>query len=239
MLILASNSPRRKQLMALGGWNFEVIAVPVDESVQPGELPQDYVRRLAESKACAALDVLDAALRSQALVIAADTAVVDVSDSPSQQSNAPSGETDGAAFEIFGKPRDAAHAEVMLRRLRGRTHQVMTGLAVLKASDACLRSEVVITDVPMRGYTDREMQAYIVSGDPLDKAGAYAIQHAGFHPVQNLQGCYANVMGLPVCHLSRMLAGFGVLPLQDAAHDCQAALEYPCPLSEKLQMMQE
>jgi predicted house-cleaning NTP pyrophosphatase (Maf/HAM1 superfamily) len=118
----------------------------------------------------------------------------------------------------------------MLRRLRGRTHQVYTAVVALRPEDNALLSEVVVTDVPMRQYSDDEILAYIDSGDPLDKAGAYAIQHAGFKPVEHLEGCYANVMGLPICHLSRMLAAFGVYPETDVPGTCQKMLYYPCPI---------
>ncbi len=219
MLVLASNSPRRKQLIALGGWPFTVLAPQVDERVLPGEVPGDYVRRLAESKARAALALLQAEARCEALVVAADTAVVDrLADDAEGK----------ARYEIMGKPADAADAERMLRQLRGRIHQVFTGLAVLRASDEYLVEQVVITDVPMRPYSDEEMWAYIASGDPLDKAGAYAIQHPGFNPVRNLHGCYANVMGLPLCHLAKSLGRSGLSPIPPVFRACQEALEIPC-----------
>jgi MAF protein len=218
MLVLASNSPRRKQLMALGGWNFSVLAAEVDESVCPGESPDVYVLRLAEDKARATLPMLKEPSSSSALVIAADTAVVDLDG------------TERGGGVILGKPASPAQAEEMLRRLRGRVHQVYTGLVVLRLRDGALFSEVVITDVPMRNYHDEEIRAYIATGDPLDKAGAYAIQHAAFNPVRNLHGCYANVMGLPVCHLARMLAKHGVDPQSDLPRQCQQALNYPCPV---------
>jgi MAF protein len=218
MLVLASNSPRRKQLMALGGWDFSILAAEVDESVRPGEAPEAYVRRLAEEKAYAALSLLEDSASTAALVVAADTAVVHRHGADAE---------DGV---ILGKPADAAQAEEMLRRLRGRVHQVYTGLAVLRPRDGDLSCRVIVTDVPMRDYSDEEIRAYIATGDPLDKAGAYAIQHAGFHPVRNLHGCYANVMGLPVCHLARMLARHGVDPQSDLPWQCQQALDYPCPV---------
>ena len=118
----------------------------------------------------------------------------------------------------------------MLRRLRGRVHQVFTGLAVLRVASEELQSEVVATDVRMREYSDEEMLAYIATADPMDKAGAYAIQHPVFNPVQNLQGCYANVMGLPVCHAARLLTQFGCPPASDIVQGCQQALEFTCPV---------
>jgi MAF protein len=137
------------------------------------------------------------------------------------------------SYEILGKPADAAEAEAMLRRLRGRVHQVFTGLAVLRVAGEELQSEVVATDVWMRDYSDEEMLAYIATADPLDKAGAYAIQHAVFRPVQNLQGCYANVMGLPVCHAAGMLTQFGCPPVSEIVQGCQQALEFTCPVFHK------
>jgi septum formation protein len=205
-LILASNSPRRRYLLGLTGLDFAVIPADVDESTILGESPQDYVLRLARDKARAV-----AALQGDAkTIISADTTVVD----------------DG---EILGKPHDAADAERMLRQLRGHTHQVYTGMALL-SSDGRLLSELGFTDVPMRSYTDEEMAAYVASDDPLDKAGAYAIQHEGFHPVENMQGCYANVVGLPLCHLVRSLRKIGLEPKENVAEQCQEAFKYSCPV---------
>ncbi|MCI0521940.1 MAG: Maf family protein [Chloroflexi bacterium] len=210
MLYLASSSPRRRELLALGGWQFTVAPAAVDERALPGEAPLDYVLRLAEAKARAAgesLRSLDGA--RDALAVAADTTVAD-----------------GAA--ILGKPADAAEAEAMLRRLRARTHQVYTALAVLRLADGLLLSDWACTDVPMRAYSDAEMHAYIASGDPLDKAGAYGIQHAVFRPAQLAGGCYANVMGLPLCHLARTLARLNASARADLAQRCQAAQRYEC-----------
>ena len=240
MLILASNSPRRKQLLAFTGWDFTTLAPQVDESVLSGESPEDYVERLARAKAKEALSRLQARqgiagqrdpnLRDarEVIILAADTAVVD-----------PQG-VDGLreTSQILGKPADDQEAEAMLRRLRGRTHQVFTGLAVLMAADLKQNnfqliseaSALVITDVPMRVYSDEEMMAYIATGDPLDKAGAYAIQHPVFRPVRNLQGCYANVMGLPVCHAAALLAQFGLQPARPIFQECRREMEYPCEI---------
>jgi len=227
MLVLASNSPRRKQLLALGGWDFTVVAPDVDECVLPEETPQEYVRRLAESKARAARQVLrgaaspvtgsDQSRIPEIIILAADTTVAHRAAFE-------------VSFEIMGKPADAGEAEAMLRQLRGQVHQVFTGLAVLRVADDCLISEVVLTEVRMRDYSDDEMLAYIATADPLDKAGAYAIQHAVFNPVQNLQGCYANVMGLPVCHAARLLTQFGCPPASDIVQGCQQTLQFTCPV---------
>jgi septum formation protein len=213
MLVLASNSPRRKQLLSLGGWDFTVFPAHVDESVLPGESPSEYVRRLAESKAWAVLG--QGKFSADTLVVAADTTVVD-------------GRT------ILGKPRDAQEAETMLKSLRGRSHQVLTGLALLSAAERELVGDLCASEVFMRAYSDEEIEEYIASGDPFDKAGAYAIQHPGFKPAERLQGCYANVMGLPVCHLSALLATFGVYPMNDLVQNCQQVLDAPCQVFERV-----
>jgi len=117
----------------------------------------------------------------------------------------------------------------MLLSLRGRTHQVLTAIAVHTAEGELLR-DLSVDDVPMRAYSSAEMEAYVASGDPLDKAGAYAIQHPGFHPAENFSGCYASVMGLPLCHLVRTLARKGLTPPVDVPAACQADLGYACPV---------
>jgi MAF protein len=207
-LVLASNSPRRKQLLALGGWEFSVAVADVDESQRSGEAPGDYVLRLAGTKARASASKAP----GTAIIIAADTAVVD-------------------RDEIMGKPADARDAVRMLERLRGHTHQVYTGLALLRKSDGHILTDLSVTDVPMRDYSDAEIAAYVQTGDPLDKAGAYAIQHPGFQPVQGMAGCFANVMGLPLCRLAVLLRQFGVSPMTDVARLCQAEIKYDCPIS--------
>jgi len=211
-IILASNSPRRKTLLGLLGWDFSVVPADVDETVLPGETPPNYVLRLAESKARA----VGERLGENAVIISADTTVVD-------------------GDEILGKPIDAVDAARMLRQLRGRTHQVYTGVAVHlphrhQQSRDVLLTDLGAADVPMREYSDEEMDTYITSGDPLDKAGAYAIQHAGFHPVEMLKACYANVVGLPLCHLTRTLSKIGLDPDVNVPEACQSTLGYECPV---------
>jgi MAF protein len=204
-LILASNSPRRRQLLALAGWDFIVSVADVDESPLLNETPANYVLRLAETKA--------RAIQAEAgqVILAADTTVVDGSD-------------------ILGKPRDNREAIAMLTRLRGRTHQVHTGIALLRVSDGLLFKDLCVTDVPMRGYSDEEIQLYVATGDPLDKAGAYAIQHPEFSPVASMDGCYASVMGLPLCHVVRLMRNMGFSPNTDVPLNCQKLLEYDCPV---------
>ncbi len=207
ILVLASNSPRRSFLLGLGGWMFHVSPTNTDESRLPGETPQAYVLRLAEAKARVCAETV----HPGEVVIAADTAVTLESD-------------------ILGKPSSLAEAAEMLRRLRGRRHQVCTAVAVLEKDTGVLLTDLCVTNVKMRAYTDEEIQAYVFSGEPLDKAGAYAIQHEGFHPVEDLRGCFASVMGLPLCHLSRTLAKLDIHSRTPLAEQCQSALRYECPI---------
>ena len=204
-LILASNSPRRKQLLALTELDFIVSVADVDESVQENELPAAYVLRLAEKKARAIHADADA------IILAADTTVVD-------------------GTNILGKPTDSDEAIKMLTQLRGRTHQVYTGVALLRKSDGYILTELGVTDVPMRSYSDEEIRNYVATGDPLDKAGSYAIQHPEFSPVAHMDGCYASVMGLPLCHVTRMLRKMDIHLRADVPSNCQKLLEYDCPV---------
>jgi len=174
------------------------------------ERPFEYGLRVAKNKAQAA-----AAGLSSGIVVAADTIVID----PLADDKA-----------ILGKPSDRLEAAMMLRRLRGRIHQVYTALAVIDAGCGFMLTDSCLTDVPMRNYTDEEIMAYIDTGDPLDKAGAYAIQHKGFHPVESLEGCFANVMGLPLCHLNRTLIKMGIYPATHLPTACQSRLKYACPV---------
>lgn len=211
MFVLASNSPRRRELLSLSGWQFSVLPSEIDESVLPGDTAEGYVRRISERKARGTQNMLSPDSAPDRFILACDTAVVD-------------------GDLILGKPIDAEHAGRMLRRLRGHVHQVFSALTVIDLQDDSLSQELCVTDVPMRQYSDEEVQVYIKSGDPMDKAGAYAIQHPGFQPVGDLRGCYANVMGLPLCHLVRSLEKFGVEPDRDVPRACQDALGYFCPV---------
>lgn len=210
-LVLASSSPRRKQLLGLGNWKFEVIVSEIDESQHVGEPPEKYVLRLAKEKTLA---VAQKAL-PESIVIGSDTSVID-------------------GNEILGKPNDAQDAIRMLKQLRGRTHQVYTGIAIYRLSDQRMLTELSITNVPMRAYGDDEINAYVNTGDPLDKAGAYAIQHPDFQPVHSMSGCYAGVMGLAMCHVVRALEKFGVQAQADVPTACQSLLNYQCPVSSAI-----
>lgn len=209
VILLASNSPRRRELLALTGWGFITHPVNIDETPLPGELPPDYVLRLAEGKARAAAALTGSGM----LVFGSDTTVADGTD-------------------ILGKPLDAKDAAAMLTRLRGHSHTVYTALALFRPETGELYSDLCATLVPMRNYSDDEMIRYVQSGDPLDKAGAYAIQHVGFHPVEHLAGCFASVMGLPLCHLVRLMCKAGISPAADVPAACQSTLQYACVIHE-------
>ena len=207
-LLLASGSPRRRELLSLLGLPFSVVVADVDETDGDGESPPAMVQRLSRAKALAV-----AAGHAHALVVAADTTVA----------------LDG---ESLGKPADAAEATAMLRALRGRPHQVYSGLTVAQG-DRTL-TDLAESDVWMRDYDDEEIARYVASGDPLDKAGAYAVQHADFHPAGRVAGCFASVMGLPLCHLVRTLTWLGVAVPADVPTACQAHTGFACQVFEEI-----
>lgn len=188
-LILASASPRRRDLLTHIGFEFEIVPADVDESVPDGERDVATIaRELARRKAAAiAPDYPDD------IVLAADTIVVD-------------GE------ELLAKPESAEDAWRMLRQLRGRRHEVITGIAVASGDD--IRLDHVSTGVLMRDYSDEEIEASIARGAPFDKAGGYAIQDPVFNPVERFDGCYCNVVGLPLVASVKLLieAGFSHKP---------------------------
>jgi septum formation protein len=220
MLILASKSPRRVQLMKSGGYDFEIVPVTVNEQIIFGEAAGVYVSRIASLKARAASDHAQTWMNSGDLIISADTAVV------YQERNI--NQTAGWRDIVLGKPADRTQAEKMLRRLRGGQHQVCTAIVVYDPFENKKPSAIQYSTVEMRDYTDSEMVNYLESGDPLNKAGGYAIQNPDFHPAQFVQGCYPNVMGLPVCLLRRLLEEFGVFPSHESVNDCQEVSNSPC-----------
>jgi septum formation protein len=220
-LLLASASPRRRELIKLLGLPVETTSADVDEVPLPGERAAEMAQRLSREKALAAARQIlppphrGASQFTSRLILASDTVV----------------SLDG---EPLGKPRDAAEARSMLRRLRGRIHQVYTAITLIDLQTDRSIADLAGSDVPMRRYTDAEIEAYIASGDPFDKAGAYAIQHAGFRPVEDFSGCFANVMGLPLCHVARSLRRTGVEAPNDVPMLCQAHLRYDCPVFEEI-----
>jgi MAF protein len=203
-LILASGSPRRRQLLPLLGLPFVIKTVNVDERALDDEPPTEMVLRVSQAKALAVNGV-----RSDELVVAADTIVV----------------SDG---HILGKPQDPEEATRMLRRLRGRPHMVYSGICVWHLAMRRMVSELAGSEVWMRDYTDAEIASYVDSGDPLDKAGAYAIQHPQFDPVSRVEGCRLSVVGLPLCHVGRALASFGVVVPANVPGACQAFNQRGC-----------
>jgi septum formation protein len=227
-LLLASASPRRRELIKLLGLPVATTAADIDEVPLPGERAEDMAVRLSIAKARAAssltrsvhpssLPVSSPQARRAAgrILIASDTVV----------------SLDG---EPLGKPRDAAEARSMLQRLRNRTHQVYTGITLIDTDADRLVTDLAGSAVQMREYSDAEIDAYIASGDPFDKAGAYAIQHDGFHPADRFDHCFANVMGLPLCHVVRALRQLGVEPISDVPVVCQSYLNYQCPVFESI-----
>lgn len=183
MLVLASASPRRKELLAQAGFQFTITPASIPEDPRPGENPVAYVTRLAREKAEHVYAKLHA--EDAAIVLGADTTVV-----------APNG-------EILGKPADTADAARMLRLLSGSTHQVITGVAVVRAGHVETAAEV--THVTVLTLSDQEIATYIATGEPMDKAGAYAIQGYAARWIPRVHGCYFNVVGLPLALVSSML----------------------------------
>jgi len=187
MLILASASPRRHELLTQAGISFTGVAAGINEDLLPNEAAAAYVQRLAEEKAQAVWNANGSADTSEdpLLVLGADTCVV----------------CDG---HILGKPTDTADARRMLELLSGRTHAVLTGLAVVTGRKV-LR-DLEITQVTFNRIDDSEIVKYIASGEPLDKAGAYAIQGYAARWIPRIEGCYFNVMGLPIARTIALLA---------------------------------
>ena len=193
-IILASGSPRRRQLLEqVGLRGFVIRSSDVDESVRPGLTPAEMVEELSARKAAAVVREAP----KDGLVLAADTVVA----------------LEGA---VLGKPASPEEAARMLAALSGRTHQVYTGLTLAGPGAVCTEHEV--TDVTFRALSGAEIAAYVATGEPMDKAGAYGIQGLGALLVQRLEGDYFNVMGLPLCRLGRMLRAFGVELLSPDGH---------------------
>lgn len=196
MLILASGSPRRRELLSQAGLVFTVAAADINEDLLPNEAAAAYVQRLAEEKAQAIWNDHRSTDTSEdpLIVLGADTCVV----------------CDG---HILGKPKDSADARRMLELLSGRTHAVLTGLAAV-AADKTVR-DVEITQVTFNQIANAEIAQYIASGEPLDKAGAYAIQGYAARWIPRIEGCYSNVVGLPIARTIALLAEVQAAPASD------------------------
>jgi MAF protein len=206
-LVLASASPRRKELFSLTGWSSEIKTVEIDEQPGPDEAPVSLVTRLASEKGQSA----SRSIGDPHLLIAADTIVVDNG-------------------QILGKPADSGHAKQILQDLAGKSHRVITALTIVDSDQQTTMLDLCETVVPMRNYSTDEIDDYIATGSPFDKAGAYGIQDDDFHPVatEDMTGCYANVMGLPLCHLLRSLQKMGLQPDSDVPMACQIFTNYKC-----------
>ena len=210
-LLLASASPRRRQIINLLGLSYTVAVASDGEEEAEARYrgPNEQLAVwLAKHKAAAALKLPEAAGR---LVITADTTVL-------------------LENEILGKPRDVEQAFELLRALRGRWHHVITGVVVctVREGKTVMQSASCATPVLMRNYSDREIAEYVATGDPMDKAGAYGIQNPAFQPTERIDGCYFNVVGLPICTVIDLLAEFGVYPSRK-----HLRADTDCPWSEK------
>ena len=202
-LVLASASPRRKELLALMGLPFETRPGTFVEPKQGNQSPQNYVLSLAAAKAD------HVPVQAGEIILSADTIV---------------------AFEdeLLGKPADDAEAFETLKKLRGKPHSVFTALNISDVSAGKTLQSVCKTTVVMREWTPEEEAAYIYKGSYRDKAGGYAIQDPEFHPVERIEGCYANVMGLPLCHLYRLFVQLGLGLPKDLPAACQAHNNISC-----------
>ncbi len=209
-IYLASTSPRRRQLLAEAGIRFTLFPVPIDEDALSAEYigPLDHLGEyLAREKAVAAVTHLRDA-GEDGIVLAADTTVL----------------LDGKSL---AKPLDTEDAISMLRSLRGREHVVATGVAVAPTDWRTVLSATAATRVRMRDYSDDEVEQYVATGDPLDKAGSYSIQHPSFMPVESLAGCHLGVIGLPICLVTLLLAQVKL----GAPHLPNSHASPPCPWS--------
>jgi septum formation protein len=185
-LVLASRSPRRKALLEKLGLPYRVLEVDIDETFLPGESIERSVQRLAAEKALVCLSEI-----ADGIVIGCDTVVV-------------------VDSQVLGKPRDPDDARAMLRTLSGRSHQVISGLAVLDAKSGALMTACERTIVHFQPLLEEDIEAYVASGEPLDKAGAYAIQGKAARFIPRIEGCYYNVVGLPLHCLASLLKKMGI-----------------------------
>ena len=185
-LILASASPRRAEILRDAGYHFSILSSAIDETPFAGESPNDLVLRLAEAKA----ELAAARAVGPAILIAADTEVV-------------------LDNQIFGKPRSSDDARRMLKKLAGRAHAVLTGVCLIRLPDAERISFVETTLVQFAPLSDEEVTRYLATGEPHDKAGAYAIQGYAARYIPRIEGCYFNVVGLPLARLQQALSELG------------------------------
>jgi septum formation protein len=188
-LVLASGSPRRRDLLSRLEVPFDTVPAEIAEKARPGETPRELAERLAREKAEAVVAQIGSTPRR--VVLGSDTIVV-------------------LGEEVLGKPRDPEHALALLRKLTGRTHLVMTGIAVVESDTGRTRSRVVESRVTLRNADETELRDYVATGESLDKAGAYALQGAGRRFVEGVEGSETNVIGLPMEETLAMLQDAGV-----------------------------
>ncbi|MCH8107115.1 MAG: 23S rRNA (uracil(1939)-C(5))-methyltransferase RlmD [Chloroflexi bacterium] len=208
-VVLASASPRRRELLTEMGLDFQIVPSDVPEEPQPGEAAGDVVRRLSADKALAV-----AANLAHGLVIGADSMVV-------------------LEGEVIGKPSGAAEARSMLLRLRGTSHQVATGVTVVDAASGRYLSDSMTSNITLRDLSDGEIDASIATGTPLDKAGAYAVQDTDLRPAESWDGCYSNIIGLPLCRLGEMLVELGYTLPQDWTENAARLCGDSCPRTKR------
>jgi MAF protein len=208
LLILASGSQRRQEFFRQLGLAYSTIVADIDETPLESERPGAMTCRLAEEKARAVAARLQPK-QDEVLIIASDTTVA-------------------LGDLIYGKPVDAVDAKRMLLDLRDRSHQVISAVSVLHLPSAQQSTRINTTTVMMRNYNDEEIDAYVASGDPLDKAGAYGIQARDFAPVLRLDGCYAGVMGLPLADVADLLAEFGIAVTKSIPRVCGLYNTFAC-----------
>ncbi|MCP4359472.1 MAG: septum formation protein Maf [Chloroflexi bacterium] len=217
-LLLASQSPRRRELIALLGLPFTALAADADEESVTNPDPAVNVVETAVLKS-AVIQTQLAAKQERTLIVTADTIVA-------------------LAGHMLNKPEDVAEAKCMLINLRHRTHEVHTGYVLTDIQSGQVIRGVHTARVTMRNYSDEEIETYVASGDPLDKAGAYAIQHPTFRPVAQLDGCFLSVMGLPVCDLILALQPFGLAEMADVSAVVHAHQNTPCPILNRIMTAQ-
>lgn len=202
MLVLASASPRRKELLSLLVKEFKVLPADIDETPYHQEIAKEYVVRMAAEKAKAAINKYKVQLDADpsAIFMASDTSVV-------------------IEGEILGKPSSLDDSRSMLRRLSGRSHQVITSLCLCDLEFDHVVTKCIINDVLFRDISDVEIEQYWKTGEPHDKAGSYAIQGVGAVFVRSMSGSYSAVVGLPLYEAAQMLAQFGIHPLEELSHE--------------------
>lgn len=208
-LVLASSSPRRQAFLRDLGLRFAVLPADINETPLPDEEPIALAARLASSKAARVAATVASSMDARAVVIAADTVVA-------------------LGKELLGKPEDDADATRMLFVLRGKAHEVHSAVSVLDTTTGFTETVVNSTEVWMREYSDDEVARYVASGDPLDKAGAYAIQHPTFKPASSIRGCLSGVVGLPLEDMRALLARSGVEVPSDVVAVCEQQTHFTC-----------